>query len=118
MADLSGFFPKMTDAYQAGTMASGVMPRRHKRLIRSRIWASVWLVLACSLASGPVPAQQPLTIERLIADGWELVGYVSAWENRSLILFRHKDRKYLVQCSVLIDVTRAQQVVIACYELK
>ena len=99
-------------------MASGVMRRRHKRLIRSTFWASVWLVLASSLASGPVPAQQPLTIERLIADGWELVGYVSAWENRSLILFRHKDRKYLVQCSVLVDVTRAQHVVIACYELK
>jgi hypothetical protein len=47
-----------------------------------------------------------------------LVGYVAAWENRSLILFRHKDHKYLVQCSVLIDVTRAQHVVTACYELK
>jgi hypothetical protein len=47
-----------------------------------------------------------------------MVGYVSAWENRSLILFKHKDRKYLVQCSVLIDVTRAQTVVINCYELK
>jgi hypothetical protein len=95
------FFSAMTDAYQAGTIVSGVMPRRHKCLIRYWTWASVWLVLASSLAAGPVPAQQPLTIERLIADGWELVGYVSAWENRSLILFRHKDRNYLVQCSVL-----------------
>jgi hypothetical protein len=54
----------------------------------------------------------------LVTDGWEVAGYVSAWENRSLILFKHKDRKSLVQCSVLIDVTRDQRIVITCYELK
>jgi hypothetical protein len=118
MPDWTGFFSKVTDAYQARTIASGVMPCRHKRLIRYWIWASVWVLLASSFAAGAVLAQQPLTIERLLADGWELVGYVAAWENRSLILFRHRDHKYLVQCSVLIDVTRAQHVVTACYELK
>ena len=116
MPDCTGFHSKVTDAH--GTIALGVMPRRHKCLIRNWIWASVLVVLATSIAAGPVLAQQPLTIERLIADGWELVGCVAAWENRSLILFRHKDHKYLVQCSVLIDVTRAQHVVTACYELK
>jgi hypothetical protein len=35
----------------------------------------------------------PLTIERLITDGWEVAGYISAWENRSLILFKHKEHK-------------------------
>jgi hypothetical protein len=113
MPDSTEFFSKMADANQ-----SGVMPRRHKRLTRSWIWASVWVVLASSFAAGPALSQQPLTIERLLADGWELVGYVAAWENRSLILFKHRDRKYLVQCSVLIDVTRAQTVVINCYELR
>jgi hypothetical protein len=39
----------------------------------------------------PAAAQDAsVTIEKLLADGWEIGGYVSAWENRSLILFRHK----------------------------
>ena len=79
--------------------------------------ACACVLLASSFAAGPAVAQQ-LTIERLITDGWEVAGYVSAWENRSLILFKHKDRKYLVQCSVLIDVTRDQRIVITCYALK
>jgi hypothetical protein len=79
--------------------------------------ASACVLLASSFAAGPAVAQQ-LTIERLITDGWEVAGYVSAWENRSLILFKHKDRKFLVQCSVLIDVTRDQRIVITCYALK
>jgi len=36
----------------------------------------------------------------------------------SLILFKHKEYKYLVQCSVLIDVTRNPRVVTSCYEIK
>jgi hypothetical protein len=82
------------------------------------ITCAALLLLASLFAAGPAPAQQPLTIEKLIADGWEVAGYVSAWENRSLILFKHKDRKSLVQCSVLIDVTRDQRIVTTCYELK
>jgi hypothetical protein len=45
-------------------------------------------------------------------------GYVAAWENRSLILLRHQDHKYLVQCSVLVDVMRSPRVVTSCYELR
>jgi hypothetical protein len=82
------------------------------------------LALACALlepiASTPTAAQQPssLTIEKLLTDGWEVAGYVSAWENRSLILFKHKEHKYLVQCSVLLDVMRNPRLVIYCYELR
>ena len=80
------------------------------------------LALACALqliASAPTAAQQPsLTIEKLLTDGWEVAGYVSAWENRSLILFKHKEHKYLVQCSVLLDVMRNPRLVIYCYELR
>ena len=85
-----------------------------------KFWMAAFagLLLVPSFAGCPAFAQQQLTIERLIADGWEVAGYVSAWENRSLILFKHKDRKSLVQCSVLIDVTREQRIVITCYELK
>ena len=65
--------------------------------------AAIGLMPASALAQ-----QQPASpsIEKLLSDGWEIAGYISAWENRSLILFRHKDQKYLVQCSVLIDVMR------------
>jgi hypothetical protein len=76
-------------------------------------------LLTLSLASPAVPQQQSATtIEKLLTDGWEVAGYVSAWENRSLLLFRHKDHLYLVQCSVLVDVMRNPRVVTYCYELK
>ncbi|SDO48543.1 hypothetical protein SAMN05216360_12414 [Methylobacterium phyllostachyos] len=63
-------------------------------------------------------AEQPLSIERLRADGWEIAGYTGTFDNRSsLILFRKQDRSHLVQCSVLYDVTRNPRVVTNCYEL-
>jgi hypothetical protein len=63
-------------------------------------------------------AQSSLTIEKLLTDGWEVAGYIAAWENRSLILFKHKDQRHLMQCSVLIDVLRNPRVVTTCYEVK
>jgi hypothetical protein len=71
------------------------------------------LAVPCELA-----AQQAVTIEKLLTDGWEIAGYIAVTDNRSLILFKHTNNKYLVQCSVLIDVTRNPRVVTYCYELK
>ena len=63
-------------------------------------------------------AEPPLTIERLMGEGWEIAGYASGYDNRStLILFRHKDTNYLIQCSTLYDVTRNPRVTVNCYEL-
>jgi hypothetical protein len=63
-------------------------------------------------------AEPPMTIERLIGEGWEIAGYASGYDNRStLILFHHKDKSYLVQCSTLYDVTRNPRVPVNCYEL-
>jgi hypothetical protein len=79
------------------------------------------VALALSLAmggTGAAGAQSAITVEQLLSDSWEIAGYVSAWENRSLILFKHKDHKYLVQCSVLIDVLRTPRQVIYCYEIR
>lgn len=72
------------------------------------------------LAALPSSAQQQsaTSIEKLLTDGWEVAGYVSAWENRSLVLFKHRDHRYLVQCSVLIDVMRNPRVVTYCYEIR
>jgi hypothetical protein len=77
-------------------------------------------VVLLGLAGGAAVAQPPPgpTIERLIGDGWEIAGYITAWENRSLILFKHKEHKYLVQCSVLTDVLRNPRIVTNCYELR
>jgi hypothetical protein len=75
--------------------------------------------LALQLLAIPASAQsQSVTIEKLVTDGWEAAGYIAVSGNRSLILFKHRDNKYLVQCSVLVDVTRAQSLVITCYDLK
>ncbi|MGU3406802.1 hypothetical protein [Methylobacterium brachiatum] len=63
-------------------------------------------------------AAESLTIERLSADGWEIAGYTGTFDNRSsLILFRKKDTRYLVQCSILYDVTRNPRVITNCYAL-
>jgi hypothetical protein len=68
---------------------------------------------AAAAADPPSP-----TIAGLLADGWEISGYASGYDNRtSLILFRHPGVNWLVQCGVLYDVTRDPRTVINCYEL-
>ena len=61
----------------------------------------------------------PLTVEQLLAQGWEIAGYASGYDNRtSLLLFRHLGVNALVQCGVLYDVTRNPRTIVNCYELK
>ena len=70
-------------------------------------------------ASGLAAADAPLTIDQLLAQGWEIAGYASGYDNRtSLILFRHQGMNALVQCGVLYDVTRNPRTIVNCYELK
>ena len=78
------------------------------------------LCLATMLAaSGLAAAEAPLTVDQLLAQGWEIAGYASGYDNRtSLMLFRHQGVKALVQCGVLYDVTRNPRTIINCYELK
>ena len=50
------------------------------------------LFLATMLAASGLAAAEapPLTIDQLLAQGWEIAGYASGYDNRtSLILFRH-----------------------------
>ena len=73
------------------------------------------MLAAPSLAA----AEAPLTIDQLLAQGWEIAGYASGYDNRtSLMLFRHAGMNALVQCGVLYDVTRSPRTIINCYELK
>jgi hypothetical protein len=77
------------------------------------------LAVAICAFGAAVAAEPPLTIEGLIAQGWELAGYASGYDNRtSLLLFRHSGVNALVQCGVLFDVTRNPHTLINCYELR
>lgn len=83
--------------------------------MRSRLFLATMLA-----APGLAFAEEaPLTIDQLLAQGWEIAGYASGYDNRtSLILFRHPGMNALVQCGVLYDVTRNPRTVINCYELR
>ena len=72
------------------------------------------LFLAMMLAASSLAAAEtPLTINQLLAQGWEIAGYASGYDNRtSLILFRHTGVNALVQCGILYDVTRTQRTVV------
>lgn len=70
------------------------------------------------VAPAPVRADDPVSVEGLLKGGWEITGYASNFEGRSLILFKHKDKTHLAQCSVLYDVTRSNRVVTNCYEVR
>ena len=82
-------------------------------------WAQALFLAMTLAASSLAAAETPLTIDQLLAQGWEIAGYASGYDNRtSLILFRHPGVNALVQCGILYDVTRAQRTVINCYELR
>ena len=76
------------------------------------------LLTGLVVCNGLSAAEPAITVERLLGEGWEIAGYAGTLDNRStLILFRHKDKKYLVQCSVLYDVTRNPRTNTNCYEV-
>jgi hypothetical protein len=85
--------------------------------LRSLMFAATALL---AVGSGSARAQQPGSprIESLIADGWEVAGYIAVADNRSLVLLKHKEHRYLVQCSVLVDTMRNPRVVTYCYEIR
>ncbi len=77
--------------------------------------------------AAPLPAAAetpPLTVGQLLADGWEIAGFAPAlYVLGSVMLFKHKDRNYFVQCSAVYDPTRgakasAERVVTNCYEIR
>lgn len=78
--------------------------------------------LALSATATPVCGQESEsgeTIERLLTGGWQIAGFTNTLDNRSaLILFRHPDKHYLVQCRSGYDVMRKPPVYVNCYELR
>jgi hypothetical protein len=85
--------------------------------MRFTLGLAAGLLLAVSAASADEPP--PLSIGQLLAQGWEIAGYASGYDNRtSLILFRHPGVNAFVQCGVLYDVTRSPRTIVNCYELR
>ncbi|MBV9908954.1 MAG: hypothetical protein JOY52_15500 [Hyphomicrobiales bacterium] len=83
--------------------------------MRSGLCFAMMLVALSFAAAQPAPT----TIDQLLAQGWEIAGYASGYDNRtSLLLFRHPGVNALVQCGVLYDVTRNPRTIVNCYELK
>lgn len=77
------------------------------------------LAFAVLIGTPAAAAEPPLTVQHLLSEGWEVAGYTGTLDNRStVILFRHKDTSYLVQCSVLYDVTRTPRTNTNCYEVR
>ena len=63
-------------------------------------------------------AEAPWTVARLTREGWEIAGFTGASDIRSsLILFKHRDKSFLVQRSTFYDVTRTSRTTLNCYEL-
>jgi len=73
--------------------------------------------LTAILFATAADAREP-TVESLLTDGWEVADYVAASDIRTLILFKHKSHNYLVQCSVLYDVTRSPRLATYCIEIR
>ena len=74
------------------------------------------LAVAAPVLSAPVA--KSISIEELLAAGWEIAGYTSTFDNRSaFILFKNPNEPYLVQCRAGYDVTRSPRTYSNCYEL-
>ncbi len=100
-----------------GALKENERAQAHQEILVMRSGLCFAMMLA-ALSFGAA-AQSPLTIDQLLAQGWEIAGYASGYDNRtSLILFRHPGQNALVQCGVLYDVTRNPRTIVNCYELK
>ena len=83
--------------------------------------AKFWCAAAiAAILAGPAwAAEENISIETLLAAGWQIAGYTSTLDSRSaFILFRHPSETYLVQCRASYDVTRTPPAHSNCYELQ
>ena len=105
--------------YQSAGLSNGAAAGNHAMAhVICNAFAVLVVAGALVLPPSAARADDPVSVEGLLKDGWEIAGYASNFEGRSLILFKHKDKSYLAQCSVLYDVTRTNRVVTNCYEVR
>jgi hypothetical protein len=90
------------------------MPRR----VSLRAAAALAILAAAATPLAAETDDDKLGIEQLLKSGWQVAGYTSTFDNRSaLVLFRHPNETYLVQCLTGYDVTRSPRVYVNCYGL-
>lgn len=88
------------------------------RLNGAFLCATAAAVMLALLAQSARAADE-LNIEGLLKGGWVIAGFTTMFDNRSaMILFRHPNEMYLVQCRTGLDVTRKPPVYANCYELR
>ena len=79
-------------------------------------------VLALLLAAPAVAATDAnISMETLLKDGWQVAGYAAANQGAvesAMILLRHANQSYLVQCRGSFDVTRSPSITSHCYKLR
>ena len=79
-------------------------------------------VLALLLAAPAVAAtDENISMETLLKDGWQVAGYAAANQGAvelAMILLRHANQSYLVQCRGSFDVTRSPSITSHCYKLR
>ena len=79
-------------------------------------------ILALLLAAPTVAAtDENISMETLLKDGWQVAGYAAANQfavESAMILLRHANQSYLVQCRGSYDVTRSPSVTSHCYKLR
>ena len=80
-------------------------------------------VLALLLAAPAVAAtDENISMETLLKDGWQDCrlrgGQSVCCQSGRMILLRHADQSYLVQCRASFDVTRSPRVTSHCYKLR
>jgi len=80
------------------------------------------IVLVLLLAAPAVAAtDENVSLETLLKAGWQVVGYAAANQSAvesAMILLRHAEQSYLVQCRASYDVTRSPSVTSHCYKLR
>lgn len=96
-------------------------------VVGNKKWINTMRILSFSWAAvllgwvmcGGVAAQEKISIEGLLKDGWEIAGYTAPGDNRSsFVLFRHPKKFHLVNCRIGYDVTRAPRSYVNCYILR
>ena len=79
------------------------------------------IVLMLLVAPALAATDENISLETLLKAGWQVAGYAAANQaavESAMILLRHAEQSYLVQCRASYDVTRNPSVTSHCYKLR
>jgi hypothetical protein len=82
-----------------------------------RLFTLALLTTVCGCLSARAQTAPEITVEGLLQQGWQMLGYAGGGDVRSAwILFQKPGQIHLVQCSTVYDF-RSKRVTIKCDEL-